>query len=314
MRHAAHAYGKMLADPVRTSAYARAIEQLVQPGSVVIDAGSGLGVWAMLAARAGARKVYAIDPNPNLRLARQMAADNGMDDTIEFLEQSIEDVVLAEPADGIISDLRGRLPLTRGLPLVRQAYQNLVKPGGWSLPDRDQLRVRTVENFSQYDSIASVWQNQRLGLDLSRARPFALNRLHSYVSDPMQRCGPSLDLGSIPYRALPSTAHFQGRADYLEEREFCIHGLVLFFEATLALGCSYTTDPLEDQHQRVHAYGDLFLPLERPLQVSPGSSVQVNFRADWDGQNYHYSWRCQNKDSHAEGSTLRGQAQFLPPA
>ena len=70
-------YGLMASDGVRMSAYARAIERAVKPGSVVLDLGSGTGTCALLAARAGARHVYAIDFNPAIWVARDLAKENG---------------------------------------------------------------------------------------------------------------------------------------------------------------------------------------------------------------------------------------------
>ena len=43
------AYGAMIADKGRTSAYARALERLVGPDSVVLDIGTGAGILALLA-------------------------------------------------------------------------------------------------------------------------------------------------------------------------------------------------------------------------------------------------------------------------
>jgi Ribosomal protein L11 methyltransferase (PrmA) len=54
-------YGRMIADIGRTAAYADALRRHVTPESVVVDIGTGTGVFALLAARLGARKVYAIE-------------------------------------------------------------------------------------------------------------------------------------------------------------------------------------------------------------------------------------------------------------
>lgn len=52
---------RMVADRPRTDAFAAAIREVVRPTDTVLDVGTGTGILAMLAARAGARKVYAID-------------------------------------------------------------------------------------------------------------------------------------------------------------------------------------------------------------------------------------------------------------
>ena len=50
-----------LSDLNRLDAYRRAIEERVRPGFVVVDLGAGSGIMGLLACRAGARRVYAID-------------------------------------------------------------------------------------------------------------------------------------------------------------------------------------------------------------------------------------------------------------
>lgn len=54
-------YGEMLNDTVRMNAFAEALRQSVRPDSVVVDIGTGPGIFAMLACRFGAGKVYAIE-------------------------------------------------------------------------------------------------------------------------------------------------------------------------------------------------------------------------------------------------------------
>mgnify|MGYP001184895145 CR=1 FL=1 len=73
----------MIADRVRMDAYVRALRQAVVPGSVVIDIGTGTGIFAMLACQFGARRVYAIEPDDAIQVAREIAAANGFADRID---------------------------------------------------------------------------------------------------------------------------------------------------------------------------------------------------------------------------------------
>src|SRR5437899_507972 len=79
-------YGGMIADRGRTSAYDRALRAKVRPGAVVLDIGAGPGIMAFLACRAGAARVYAVEPDDVIYLARQLAADNGFSSRIEFIQ------------------------------------------------------------------------------------------------------------------------------------------------------------------------------------------------------------------------------------
>ncbi|MBN8501100.1 MAG: 50S ribosomal protein L11 methyltransferase [Sphingomonadales bacterium] len=72
----------MLGDGARSAAYRRAIEHFA-PGRVVLDIGTGSGLLAMMAARAGAAHVHACEFEPRLaRTAREIIAANGFADRI----------------------------------------------------------------------------------------------------------------------------------------------------------------------------------------------------------------------------------------
>ena len=130
----------MIADSRRMGAYAEAIQATVRPGDVVLDLGAGSGICALLACKAGAARVYAIETNAAIRVARRVAADNGFAERIVFIEKDSRRVELPEPVDTIISDLRGVLPIFESnFAIVRDAKTRFLKPGGTLIPFRDSL-------------------------------------------------------------------------------------------------------------------------------------------------------------------------------
>ena len=78
-------YGEMIADNVRMDAYAFALKTAVTPDSVVLDIGAATGIHALLACKFGARKVYAVESNDAIHLARELAQANGFADRIQFI-------------------------------------------------------------------------------------------------------------------------------------------------------------------------------------------------------------------------------------
>ncbi|MDG4768611.1 50S ribosomal protein L11 methyltransferase [Solwaraspora sp. WMMD406] len=73
----------------------RAVRAAVAPGARVLDAGTGSGLLAMIAAGAGAGHVVAVDRH-HVTLARTVAAHNGLADRITFHEA---DLAALGPAD-----------------------------------------------------------------------------------------------------------------------------------------------------------------------------------------------------------------------
>ena len=73
-----------LTDEKRTLKFKQAIEETVKPGDIVLDSGTGSSILALFAARAGAKKVIAIELDPYVaKLARQNVINNGYEDVIQ---------------------------------------------------------------------------------------------------------------------------------------------------------------------------------------------------------------------------------------
>src|SRR5918995_4263079 len=166
-----HFYGQMIADAPRMDAYAAALRHTVKPDSVVMDLGCGPGVFALLACKLGARRVYAVEPNNVIGLAREAAVANGFADRIQFFEKLSTEITLDEPATIIVSDLRGVLPwFQQHIPSIIDARKRLLARGGTLIPRRDILWAAVVEAPEQYKEIAGPWQNNRFELDLSAGK------------------------------------------------------------------------------------------------------------------------------------------------
>lgn len=95
-----------LIDEERTSAFDKAISATVRSGDVVVDMGTGSGVLAMLAARAGAKKVYAIEiDQSNIATLGAVFRANGLDDRIVLVQGDVCKIDLPEKVDVIIGEM-----------------------------------------------------------------------------------------------------------------------------------------------------------------------------------------------------------------
>ena len=104
------AYGRMIADLLQKHPSRSALQRAINSGDVVAEIGTGTGIFALLACRLGARRVYAFEPSPLIELAREIASANGFADRIEFIPRISLESHLPEPVNLVFSDVRGVLP------------------------------------------------------------------------------------------------------------------------------------------------------------------------------------------------------------
>ncbi len=156
----------MLQDEVRNDALAAMVEALVRPGDVVADLGTGTGILAVLARRAGAARVYAVDASPIVRLARQMAADNGVDG-ITFIEGDIAQVELPEPVDVAFSECLGNVAFGDAMFGALGTFaRRWMKADGRLGPSQVRVLGQPMDARLNWRP-ATFWQTPWRGLDLS---------------------------------------------------------------------------------------------------------------------------------------------------
>ncbi len=116
------------------------IEDVVRPGSSVIDAGTGTGVLAMVCAALGCHPVIAIENDPEAAsCAHTNIRRNGFDDSVSLLVASILEVE-PDPVEVVLANLNETI-LSEALPLI----------SSWVLPNGKMILSGLLRN--QVDSI-----------------------------------------------------------------------------------------------------------------------------------------------------------------
>ena len=138
-------HARMLHDDRRTSDYIAALREAVGPDDVVLDIGTGSGVLAVAAARAGARHVYAVEASDIAGVAERVFAENGVQDRITLIRGWSREIELPEPADLLVAELIGNEPFEEEiLETTLDARRRLLKPGGRLIPHTLELMARPL--------------------------------------------------------------------------------------------------------------------------------------------------------------------------
>ena len=90
-----HVHKKMLTDTVRMKAYGDAVRENSHlfKDKVVMDIGAGSGILSLLAARAGARRVFSIEASDMAFLCKKTVEENGFSHICTVIHSKIEDVL-----------------------------------------------------------------------------------------------------------------------------------------------------------------------------------------------------------------------------
>lgn len=100
------AIGECLLDIRRTHTFQKAINETVKRGDVVLDVGTGSGILAMFAAKAGAKKVYALEITPDVAsFARQNIIANKLQNIIEVVNIDVKNVSPLPPINVVTMEL-----------------------------------------------------------------------------------------------------------------------------------------------------------------------------------------------------------------
>jgi len=308
-------YGEMIADRVRLEAFAQALRRTVKPGNVVMDIGTGPGIFAVLACELGASRVIAVEPDSIIQVAREVAISNRCRDKIEFIEKMSTSLELPIQADVIVSDMRGVLPLLgRNIPSVVDARRRFLAPRGTLIGRRDIMWVALIEAPQSFGRLAEPWEHNLLKQDLSPARKRAVNAPQIARASPNQLLAKPKAWMTLDYTTIEDP-NVQGELEWAIERSGTGHGLLVWFDADLVDGVGFSNAPGAPET----IYGSQFFPWQQPVSLAVGQRVCVKLEANLVGDDYSWRWTTDielpngtgGPRIHFEQSSLQGEVISL---
>jgi protein arginine N-methyltransferase 1 len=303
-------YGAMIVDPVRMDRYVRALERAIKPGAVVVDIGTGTGILALLACRLGARRVYAIEPQDVIQVAREIAAANGCADRIEFIQGLSTAVTLPERADVIVSDLTGALPwFERHIPAIVDARRRLLAPDGVLIPRQDVGWAAIVDVEELYRRWTGPWNGAAAALDMTAARRIIVNTTTAVHVTPKDLVTEPQRWGATDYTVVEDT-NVRAPLAWTIVKPRTGHGFAAGFDRTLAEDIQMSNAPDAAEADRPTIYPTLFFPWPAPVALATGDRVAVQLDATLMRRDYIWTWRTRVLDELGREKAAFAQSTF----
>lgn len=273
-------HAAMLNDTNRNDAFDKAIRNAVKPESTVLDIGTGTGLLAMMAARAGAAHVVGCEAvGPMAKTAQQIIDRNGFADRITVLHRRSTDLLpeedLSERADILIAEIIDAGLLSENiLSTIDDARARLLKPNAIIIPQKADVFAVPIE-CSEIASERVV--DQVSGFDIT---PF---------NDLMPRLYLQTHLSRYDWRPLAQpTALFQ--FDFTGDRpddgetstridpnaDGTAHGIALWFHLHLDEKTAVATGPADPPTH----WGQAVYAVNPPMAIKQNETVRLIARHD----------------------------------
>lgn len=272
----------MINDFERNDAYEAALKRAVTPDSLVLEIGTGSGIVAMMAARAGARKVVTCEVNPILaRIARETVANNGYADRIDVVPKLSTrlsvgaDGDLPEKADVFVSELINIGMLApRMLSVLQHARTHLVKPGGAIIPRASTVYAMLVETpeLARINPVKTIGGFDMSTFDVFRSPGYQQIDLGAETHTPLSSAFTALDFDFT--HNMPEEG---GREIAVEiTAEGTCHGVAFWFDLHMDEEITYRSE----SRARTNHWKQAMTYLETPIRVRPGDRLTIVARYD----------------------------------
>lgn len=289
----------MLQDYVRTGIYYQAVfeNRIDFKDKVVMDVGTGSGILALFAAKAGARKVYAVEASSVAQYAKQLVEANGFQNVIQVIHKKVEDLNeedISEPVDLIISEPMGfMLVHERMLESFIYAGQRFLQPrcpekgqrGGKMFPSTGTMFFLPFSDqnlYNEYASKSDFWNTQSFyGVSLTSLREASDTEsfgqvdvgtadLNVVISD-VQR--PARFVIDFEHNCIDDLKKIHVPFEFEITVTSVLHGILGWFDVDFRGSTSVVTLSTSPRCRTTHWYQCRFV-LKKPIAVNVGQRIK----------------------------------------
>ena len=278
-------HARMLDDDRRTEAYLAALTKAVRPEDVVLDIGTGTGVLAVAAARAGARHVYAVEATDIAEVAERVFTANGVDDRVTLVRGWSTQIELPERADLLVSEIIGSEPFEEEiLESTLDARRRLLRPGARLIPNALTLLVRPllipeaqVRRHAVGRESVARWRRSygiefRPLLEIAAATP-----VHTPVSGEVAAdwpsVGPPVRLAEVDLTSFQDVS-IRSSADLRVSGGDAVNAVAVTFRADLHDDIVHTLDPWK---WPASSWDTSVWVLPDPVRIRSGEALRVRY-------------------------------------
>lgn len=276
----------MLQDWIRISQFKKAIKQSVKPGDIVIDLGTGTGIFAIWALEAGASHVFAIEESDVAEVASAVINNNGLGNKITVLRSNSKNVEFSELADVLIAEIIGHFFFEEGIvEAIADVRDRLLKPNARIIPNGGNIMIALAELDSSFSEV-KFWEDWEGGM-LEILTEWAANNAYVYLVNPNNLLSSSVEMFT-----LSSANWIVEKRSVTKEIEIKKHGemnaLVGWFDLQLIDGIELSTSPFK---QKTH-WEQCVFPFHKAMPVEKGDRVIIKLCIEPFGHGSKWFWEA----------------------
>lgn len=266
-------YIEAVNDDHRNRAYRESLEAVVRPGAVVLEIGTGSGLFSMFAARAGAEHVYTFEADDEVAgIAVENIRRNGLSGSITVINKNVKDAKLGEdlpaPADVMMHEFSTAHSFPQMGLWKDRTLAELLRPDAPILPHRFEVRAALSGDEALFRQLRVGGRVGEVDVDAINLLSLAAVQLprgatmQAALSDPFTAA--ALDLAADDGPARNTAVHVRASAGGTA------YGVVRWIAQGFPGGAVYENAP-----GRHCNWQPFFSPFSEPKDVKAGDRVRL---------------------------------------